>query len=492
MEATRRNVLRVLAVGAGVAGAAAISPSALAAYGNGAALREPTLERSPHPDPGRLTGRLVFPDDTDYDDARLGWNRQFNPYPLVIVFCQDAQDVINAITWCRRHDVAFRARGGRHALEGWSAVDGGVIIDVSDMQDVEMDTHARQATVQTGATQDQVVEVLGEQGFAIPTGAEVGVGVAGVTLGGGIGQLSRSLGVTSDSLMSLDIVVPEGEQGARLVRADETQHADLLWASRGGGGGNFGIATSYTYRIHRVSDVVVYQITWDDWRYVGELFRIWQGIAPFADDGFGSVFNPKTRADGHIYCNGIYRGSEYQLREILRPLVSVGNPQVVMDTTSYLDAWNQLAGTTDPPRKTHIPSSWVYDLLPKRGIDTVVRFLAELPDLGGEVWCLNWGGAVDRIATDATAFFHRSPKYYMEWSGNWENDEEQKTVLSWTEQFRQALLPYVKGSYVNVPDSSIGDWATAYYGDNYARLREIKTKYDPYEFFQYEQSIRPY
>lgn len=490
MEATRRNVLRVLAVGAGVAGAATISPSALAAYGNGAALGESTAERSPHP--GRLTGRLVFPDDADYDNARLGWNRQFSPYPLVIVFCQDAQDVINAITWCRRHDVAFRARGGRHALEGWSAVDGGVIIDVSDMQEVEVDTRARQATVQTGVTQDQVVEVLGERGFAIPTGAEVGVGVAGVTLGGGIGQLCRSLGVTSDSLMGLDIVIPEGERGARLVRADETQHTDLLWASRGGGGGNFGIATSYTFRIHPVSDVVVYQITWDDWRQVGRLFRIWQEIAPFADDGLGSVFNPKTRADGHIYCNGIYRGSEYRLREILQPLLDVGDPQVTMESMSYLDAWNELAGTADPPRKTHIPSAWVYDLLPDEGIDAIYRHLAELPDLGGEVWCLNWGGAVNRIPTDATAFFHRRPKYYMEWSGNWETDGEQKVVLSWTEQFRQALLPYVKGSYVNVPDSSIGDWATAYYGDNYARLRRIKTTYDPYEFFQYEQSIRPY
>lgn len=490
MEATRRNVLRVLAVGAGVAGAATISPSALAAYGNGAALRESTAERSPHP--GRLTGRLVFPDDADYDNARLGWNRQFSPYPLVIVFCQDAQDVINAITWCRRHDVAFRARGGRHALEGWSAVDGGVIIDVSDMQEVEVDTRARQVTVQTGVTQDQVVEVLGERGFAIPTGAEVGVGVAGVTLGGGIGQLCRSLGVTSDSLMGLDIVIPEGERGARLVRADETQHADLLWASRGGGGGNFGIATSYTFRIHPVSDVVVYQITWDDWRQVGRLFRIWQEIAPFADDGFGSVFNPKTRADGHIYCNGIYRGSERRLREIVQPLLDVGDPQVTMETMSYLDAWNELAGTADPPRKTHIPSAWVYDLLPDEGIDAIYRHLAELPDLGGEVWCLNWGGAVNRIPTDATAFFHRRPKYYMEWSGNWETDGEQKVVLSWTEQFRQTLLPYVKGSYVNVPDSSIGDWATAYYGDNYARLRRIKTTYDPYEFFQYEQSIRPY
>jgi FAD/FMN-containing dehydrogenase len=434
----------------------------------------------------------VFPDDANYDEARLGWNRQFNPYPLVIVFCQEAKDVINAITWCRQHGVAFRARGGRHALEGWSNVDGGVVIDISDMKEIKVDTQARLATVQTGVTQDVVVQALGAQGFTIPTGSEILVGVAGVTLGGGIGQLNRSLGVTSDSLIGLDIVVPEGERGARLIHADETQHADLLWASRGGGGGNFGIATSYTFRIHPISDVTVYQLTWDNWQFVSQLFRIWQEFAPFADDGFGSVFNAKTQKDGHIFCQGIYRGPENKLREIIQPLLDVGNPQVDIETTSYPEAWNKLAGTTDTPAKTHIPSAWAYDLFPDQGIEIIRRFLAELPGLEGEIWCLNWGGEVSRIPTDATAFFHRKPKFYIEWSGNWETDVEQKVVFSWTERFRQALQPYVTGSYVNVPDHSISDWATAYYGDNYPRLRKVKSKYDPLEFFQYEQSIRPY
>jgi hypothetical protein len=325
---TRRNALRALAVSAGVIGAASLSPAALALYGGNTTLHDsilkdggpdPSILKDGGPDPGKLTGRLVFPDDANYDEARLGWNRQFNPYPLVIVFCQEVKDVINAITWCRQHDVAFRARGGRHALEGWSNVDGGVVIDISDMKEIKVDTQARLATVQTGVTQDLVVKALGAQGFTIPTGSEILVGVAGVTLGGGIGQLNRSLGVTSDSLIGLDIVVPEGERGARLIHADETQHADLLWASRGGGGGNFGIATSYTFRIHPISDVTVYELVWDDWQYVSQLFRIWEKVAPSADDGFGSVFNAKTQTDGHIYCSGIYRGPEQELRRSSGP-----------------------------------------------------------------------------------------------------------------------------------------------------------------------------
>jgi FAD/FMN-containing dehydrogenase len=487
---TRRNVLRALAVSAGIAGAASLSPSAMALYGSSPVSHDSNGDD--WPDPGKLTGRLVFPDDADYDAARLIWNRQFNPYPLVVVFCQEAQDVINAIVWCRQHDIAFRARGGRHALEGWSTVDGGVIIDVSDMKEVNVDPDARRATVQTGVTQDVAVQALGQYGFTIPTGSEILVGVAGVTLGGGIGQLNRSLGVTSDSLIGLDIVIPEGEKGARLVHANEANYSDLLWASRGGGGGNFGIATSYTFRIHPIADVAVYELTWDTWDDVSRLFQTWQEIAPVADDGFGSVFNAKTQTDGHIYCQGISRGSEAALREIIQPLLAIGNPQVVIATKPYPEAWSQLAGDSDTPAKTHIPSGWAYELIPDEGVATIRQFLAELPGLDGEIWCLNWGGKVGRIPSDATAWFHRKPKFYIEWSGVWETDEEQKVVFSWTERFRKAVRPYLTGSYVNVPDTSIADWATAYYGDNYPRLRQIKTKYDPLEFFQYEQSIRPY
>ena len=161
---SRRTALRALAVSAGVAGAASLSPSALAFYGS-SPVSQNAHDDEHRPNPGKLTGRLVFPEDEDYEEARLIWNRQFNPYPLVIVFCQEAQDVINAIVWCRQHDIAFRARGGRHALEGWSSVDGGVIIDVSDMKDISVDVDARTATVQTGVTQDVIVKALGEHGY---------------------------------------------------------------------------------------------------------------------------------------------------------------------------------------------------------------------------------------------------------------------------------------------------------------------------------------
>ena len=210
----------------------------------------------------KLTGRLVFPDSPDYESARLGWARQFSRFPLVIVFCQNVQDVVNAISWCREHDVAFRARSGRHALEGWSSLDGGVVIDVSDMNQIHVDERAGVATVQTGATQGAVVDALGQMGYTIPSGGEGTPGIGGVILGGGIGLLARSMGLACDHLLGVEMVIPSGKQGAQVIQADEHNNADLLWASRGGGGGNFGIATSFTLDIRPISTVTIYEATW--------------------------------------------------------------------------------------------------------------------------------------------------------------------------------------------------------------------------------------
>ena len=441
-----------------------------------------------------LTGRLVFPDSPDYESARLGWARQFSRFPLTIVFCQNAQDVVNAISWCRQNDVAFRARSGRHALEGWSSLDGGVIIDVSEMNGIDVDEEAGVATVQTGATQGAVVKALGKRGYTIPSGGEGTPGIGGVTLGGGIGWLSRSMGLVCDHLVSLEMVVPSGEQGARVIQADESDNADLLWASRGGGGGNFGIATSYTFRLVPISTVAFYEVTWgeQDWEHLDELLGVWQELAPSAPDELGSVFFASSKAAGTITTYGVLDGPEEQLRQLLGPLLEVGEPEVTIETLPYLDAWLRIAATPedDPPRKDKFSSVWVYDSLPPEGIGTVRRFLDDAPNPTADIWCLSWGGEVGRTPTDATAFYHRKPRYYIEWDISWEEDREGNEVFAWTEQFRLAMVPYAEGSYINVPDSSINDLKT-YYGDNLARLQKVKRKYDPENVFRFEQSIPP-
>src|SRR5271156_3684216 len=198
----------------------------------------------------KLTGEVVRPGDSGYEAARIGWNRLYSRYPEAIVFCNVAQDVVNAVEWARQKGTALRARSGRHSLNGWSALDGGLVVDVSRMKSVTIDETTGTALVGTGLTQKEIVPALGQRGFVIPTGSEGGVGLGGVVLGGGFGLLTRNLGLASDNLLAAEVVVPDGARSAKVVRATEHSNSDLLWACRGGGGGNFGIATSYTLRLH--------------------------------------------------------------------------------------------------------------------------------------------------------------------------------------------------------------------------------------------------
>src|SRR5215510_2401371 len=209
-----------------------------------------------------LTGEVVRPGDTGHEAARIGWNRLYSHYPKAIVFCNVAQDVVNAVEWARHEGIALRARSGRHGLDGWSSLDGGLVIDVSRMKSVTIDEAAGTATVGTGLTQKEAVPALGQSGFVIPTGSEGGVGLGGVILGGGFGLLTRHLGLASDSLLAAEVVVPDGARSAKVVQASEHGNSDLLWACRGGGGGNFGIATSYTLKLHKLNHVELAIATW--------------------------------------------------------------------------------------------------------------------------------------------------------------------------------------------------------------------------------------
>lgn len=361
------------------------------------------------------------------------------------------------------------------------------------MHQIHVNTSAQLATVQTGATQGSVVTALGKLGYAIPSGGEVTPGIGGVTLGGGLGTLTRSMGLACDQLVGLEIVVPSGKQGTQVIQVDEHNHADLLWASRGGGGGNFGIATSFTFKIRPLSTVTIYDATWGpaDWDHLGELLSVWQQLTPFADDRFGSIFSPNSKKNGTLVSNGIFLGSEEaQLRQLLQPLLRIGTPKVTIKTMPYLDAWLHFALPVEGPRHDKFSSVFVYDALPPKGIEIVQNFMAVAPSADAALYCLNWGGAVSRIPTGATAFFHRKAQYYLEWDITWKNASEETQASAWVEQFRGAMQPYVKGSYINVPDNNINDLRT-YYGDNLARLRQVKRKYDPENVFNFEHSIPP-
>lgn len=503
MTINRRQVVaKSLAVAVASASLSAVGSAASAAPVEPETLRRPgLLQGTPPPEalPGEgtaLTGRIVVPGDDDYDDARHVWNPRFSKFPMAIVYCQETQDVVNAVTWARENDVAFRIRSGGHGLEGWSLVNGGLIVDLSDMKAVQLDKDAMQVTIQPGIRIGHALEQLVPEGVTIPFGDSHTVGVGGITPGGGIGNLGRSMGLICDNLVALEMVVATEDGGATVIRANQDENADLLWANRGGGGGNFGVITSLTLTLHEIpAEVPIYEIDFAQDQAAAAL-ATWMTLALEADDRFGSILEIFNADGGNSRFHGVYLGTEDELRTIVQPMLELETASVRIETVPFLGAVRfitdseQSPDTYEPsPVSMKFSSAWGMGPLPAEAIELCAAYI-EHP--GADMFFLNMGGAVSKLAADETAFFYRDAAFYTEWDVRWSDSEtEEGPAQLAVEQMRLDMSPFVTGSYVNVPDPDIADWQSAYYGENAAKLREVKAQYDPSNVFRFEQSIPP-
>jgi FAD/FMN-containing dehydrogenase len=476
-QLSRREVLRLSAA----AGAGAIAIPGLAAGRSGsgsAALRARA----------RLTGRIVRPGERRYAAARTDWDRLFSSNPRVIVFARRDQDVLNALAWARQNKVALRVRSGRHSLEGWSNVDGGIVIDVSEMKHVEVSPAARSARVGAGLTQAEIVAALGKHGLAVPTGSEGTVGVAGATLGGGFGMLTRSLGMTCDNLVAADVVVPS-TNGARIITANRRHHADLLWALRGAGNGNFGIVTSFTYTVHPLSKVAFLTAKWDGLEDLAAVFSAWQQQAPSTDRRLTSVLEVDPNAIQLFAL--LSSGTAREARAQLTPVLSAGKPAISVQASTWPNVFAGLNPGSRMFANWKFSSHFVTRPFPDEAIALVGRYMAAAPSPPSNFFCSSFGGAVRQSPPGGSAFPHRDALFYAEPGAGWNGTTLTPSALAWVAEFAQALGPYTNGAYVNVPNANMADWETAYWGSNVPRLRAVKARYDPHNVFRYEQSIPP-
>jgi FAD/FMN-containing dehydrogenase len=449
--------------------------------------------------PVELTGRIVRPGDADYPEASVGYNLLVTHDPRVIMFAQETQDVVNALAWARHNDVAVRVRSGRHCLEGWSNVDDGIVIDVSDLKSATIDMTSSTATVGAGLNQLEAVTALGKAGVAAPTGTEGTVGLVGATLGGGFGLLTRRFGMASDNLLSVEIVVSSGADGAEVIIADENTHPDLLWALRGAGNGNFGIVTSLTYRVHPLTQTVYITATWPGLDDMPAVFDAWQRSAPHVDIRLTSqleIYRAETKLVGLLAS-----GSEAEAKQLLAPILSVGNPDVSMTDSSWADTY---AGFQIPPLEEaanwKFVSQFISDPFPVEAINLVCSFMSNAPTPDCNYFTNAFGGAVKATEpAGCSAFAHRNALYYAEPGAGWGSrggipasaDPLTPACEDWIAEFAEALAPYVNGAYVNVPNAGMADWEAAYWGAGVDRLRAIKSRYDPTNVFSFEQSIAP-
>ncbi|WP_018884468.1 FAD-binding oxidoreductase [Paenibacillus massiliensis] len=441
----------------------------------------------------KLTGRVIFKGDPGYERARKNWDPHTDRFPKVFVFAQETKDVANAISWARHNNVPIRPRSGRHALEtNLSQVNGGIVIDVSEMKKIKLNKKSGTVVVETGNRVGRIVDALAKQGFMAPFGDSPTVGIGGITPGGGIGPLQRTIGLICDNLLELEMVDAKG----RVIRANKKQNSDLLWATRGGGGGNFGVYTKYKFKVRRApAKATVFQITWP-WAQFEKVVKKWQVWAPNTSTKLGSELSVGPKKGGNVSMLGLYLGSKSEALRQLAPILNVGTPtQKTIEYLPYTQVTKFMLAP-DPVLTQRFSNQFSSGFgrrpFPEKAFKAMREFLEKAE--GGTpagFYFLNWGGAVSRIAPQATAFYWRKADYYVEWNSSWVKPSHAAKNIALTRSTRKKLEPYIVGSYINVPDQGITCSGPVYYGKNYARLRKVKAKYDPQNVFNNPQSIPP-
>jgi len=445
-------------------------------------------------------GRLIRAGDTDYDTARALWNGAIDRRPRLIARCVGAADVVAAVRFARDHDLEIAIRGGGHNVAGTASCDDGIVIDLSAMRAVRVDPTGRTAWVQGGALWGDVDRETQAHGLATTGGIVSHTGVAGLTLGGGIGWLMRSQGLTVDNLLAASIVTADGNP----LRASEFENSDLFWALRGGGG-NFGAVTSFEFRLHSVGPIVLAgPILWDA-SDAGEVLRYYRDFVREAPDQLGTVVRfgsaPPLSAipeDLHwrpVVMVGIcYAGPIEAGERVLRPLRACGNPlldlvgptpyagfQSALDST-VIHGWNYYW------KSTHLPE------LGEDLIDVIVRHAFACSSPRSYVALFHLNGAVSRVAEGATAFGNRQASHAITLDAVWRAGEAfGDRDTAWSKQFFAALSRFHQGVYVNFlgSDETPDRVREAYGNAVYDRLVEVKTTYDPDNVFHHNQNICP-
>ena len=441
---------------------------------------------------GTFAGRLLQPTDAGYDEARRVHNGLIDKRPALIAQCQGTADIVDAVRLARRLKLEVAVRGGGHNVAGRATIDGGIMIDLSPMKGIHVDANARTARAQGGVTWAEFNRETQLHGLATTGGVVSTTGVAGLTLGGGIGWLMGKYGLALDNLRSVDLVTADG----RVLRASEDENADLFWAVRGGGG-NFGIAASFEFRLHTMGPTVTGGLVYWPLNAAGDVLRLFRELAASASDDLMLVASvlgapdgsgTKTAAIGACHCGSLRDGEA-----AVRPIKAFGTP--VMDTVGPM-TYCEINAMLDAGYPKGARNYWKSHFLPEltdEAIRTMVESYERCPSPMSEIYLEHIHGAAARVGVGETAFPLRSPGYNFLVLAQWMDPADDEQCIAWARETYAAMQPFVGlGRYVNYLDNDEpGDPAAAAYGPNYRRLREIKVKYDPENFFHMNQNIRP-
>jgi FAD/FMN-containing dehydrogenase len=445
----------------------------------------------------QLRGDLIRPGNSAYDDARKVYNGMFDKRPGLIVRCKDVADVISAVNLAREHHLLLAVRGGGHSAPGLGTCDDGLVIDLSGMDGVHVDPKQRIARVEGGCTWGAVDHAAHSFGLATPSGFISTTGVGGLTLGGGIGYLSRTYGLTLDNLLSVDMVLADGTY----VTASEREHADLFWAIRGGGG-NFGIVTSFVFRLHDVSTVYGGPIFWP-LDQAKELLTFWRDFivhAPRDINGwFAFVTVPPSphfpeQYHGQKMCAIVwcYTGDLAQAEERFAPIRAFGTPAIDVAGPIPWPVLQQLFDGLYPPGLQWYWKADFFTDLNDRAIELHAKYAEQLPTMHSTMHIYPINGAVHDVGLGETAFTYRDANFAEVIVGVDPDPANNERMIAWARNYWLALHPYsAGGGYINMMMDEGQDNVHAAYRENYDRLAKIKAQYDPNNLFRMNQNIVP-
>jgi FAD/FMN-containing dehydrogenase len=448
---------------------------------------------------GGVRGPVVAPDDADYDSVRALYNGMIDKRPRLVARCVDAADVITAVNFGREEGLLIAVRGGGHNGPGLGSCDDGLVVDLSLMKSVRVDPADRSVRVDPGCTSGDVDHATHRFGLAVPFGIVSSTGVAGLTLGGGTGYLTRKYGLTVDNLLEADVVLADGT----FVTASPAQHSDLFWALRGGGG-NFGVVTSFLFRAHPVATVYAGPIFWDA-AHATAVMAAYRDYLPDAPEELGIFVGLKTVPSmdpfpqegwGKRACAiiGAYNGSAADGEKAMAPILQ-SVPEPIFNWMSEIP-FPAMQGLFDPFFPKGLQWYWKGDFvasLPDEAIATHIEQAAQAPSELSLMHLYPIDGAVQRVPKDSTAWSARDARWSMVIAGIDPDSAKAQALKTWGRAYWQAVHPFnLAGAYVNfLMDDEAEGRVPAAYGENYQRLAAVKARYDPHNLFRVNQNIPP-
>lgn len=448
-----------------------------------------------------LTGRVLLPGEPQYEKARRIWNHAIDKQPALIIRAASAEDVARAVRFARSEGQPIAVRGGGHSIAGFSTCDDGIVIDLAMMNDVRVDVESKRAFAGGGATWKDFDAATQRHGLATTGGLISSTGVGGFTLGGGIGHLVRKCGLTCDNLVSVELVTADGS----VLRATESQDSELFWAVRGGGG-NFGIATTFEFALQEVGPTVLGGVVFYPGEQAPEVVTGWRDQIEQVSDELSTIVNLTTappapflpeewhskKVAAVIAC---WAGDVAEGEDIIQPFRALGTPIAdVLGPMPYVDLQQMVDPLWEAGAANYFTSVFL-DRLPDDAVDTLVgyhRRSADLP-VQSELHIHQLGGAVGRVSTDATAFGDRSATFLINCAARTAKPEDLEPHVAWARAARNAMSPYGRGeTYVNFAgEGGEHNLRASYPPAIFARLQAVKDRYDPFNVFRFNLNIPP-